>query len=787
MLNHKNKKKCKVLKVDKNELTNILISDLNTLKDSGISSAHSRILESRAIYSDVENIGRTKKKNKSFYRSRKVKKEVIKLIASLTEPILRADRFIAVESLIGRSDKEDTLNYQWNYLIDKDTIAKKLAKHFTIDGICIAKVSWLFNKETYTKIVKEPVYTTDKEEIVKFLNSLKDEKRKEKVLKMYQETGKIPIKMQDVEVKVTEIKDNRPIIEVIDPLTVFMAKDMSYIYHVYRLTYAEIIKRRGEFESQIKFILDSLKEDTTTDSSFLYQYSDLNSVQDEALFDYFQNYVNENKLIANKSIEFIEYWGDITDKDGDVHSVVATIVKDKIVRLDLNTLGILPFAVSQFDINNDTPYSEGLPMLLDQEQIGLNRVMRIIDNATIDYDNDQKLIDESLFTDITQKNNFLNGRTAFFKRGMNPATAIYNNSIKELPRGVFDLQALYQNEINIVSALEPKGMQNPVDVADPITDLEASRLRDFSQVFKNMFTIIGTMNSKFLLHNTKINKDITVDLEKLSMAGSVIKVDIMTNRERDKKAQQIINLLSTQSAHMSETSLMNHYQKLASLWNHSDLAKSIKKELETPRPPDPMVELEVEKMKLENAKLQLEIEKVKADAIYNQARAKEAEAKALERLAIVEAGKAKAEATNLTSQADLFESQSGKFDAQTMLFNQEFSLVETGAKKEEEERKLEFQHLANLEREKIRTERELTLNEKKHQQAVKEKEVQDKNLTEESGNEKSPLLEYIRNGTLNNDTYDTMDAVYRDILDKNGLDTDKYKNPTIEQDKEIKE
>ena len=778
------KKKCTSLNINKKELTEVIVSDLNTLKESGITNAQSRILTSRAIYSDVENISNSKKKNnKSFYRSRKVKKEITKLIAAITEPILRADRFIAVDSLLGSTDKEDILNYQWNYLLDKDSIAKKLAKHFTIDGVCIAKVSWLFNKETYTKTIKEPVFTSDKEEILKFLESLDNDDRKRKLLKLYQETGKIPTKMKDVEIKVTEIKDNKPVVEVVDPLSIYMAKDMSYVYHVYRLTYAEIIKRREEFESQIKFILDTIKNEESLTSIFNSEYVDLSSVQDEALFDYFQSFVNENKLTANKSIEFIEYWGDITDKDGDVHSVVATIVKDKIVRLDLNTLGILPFAIAQFDINNDTPYSEGLPMLLDQEQIGLNRVMRIIDNATIDYDNDQKLIDESLFTDITQKNNFLNGRTAFFKRGMNPATAIYNNSIKELPRGVFDLQALYQNEIDRVSALEPHGMQNPVDVADPVTDLEASRLRDFSQVFKSIFTIIGVMNSKFLLHNTKINKDIVIDLEKLSMTGTIIKVDIMTNRERDKKAQQIINLLSTQSAHMSEMSLMNHYQKLASLWNHSDLAKAIKKELETPRSPDPMVELEVEKMKLENAKLQLEIEKVKADAIYNQARAKEAEAKALERLAIVEAGKAKAEATNLTSQADLFESQSGKFDAQTMLFNQEFNLVETGAKKEEEERKLEFQHLANLEREKVRTDRELALNEKKHQQALNEKKTQDNDSTEESNNEKSPLLEYIRNGTLNNDTYDTMDAVYRDILDKNGLDTDKYKNPTIKQDK----
>jgi len=101
-------------------------------------------------------------------------------------------------------------------------------------------------------------------------------------------------------------------------------------------------------------------------------------------------------------------------------------------------------------------------------------------------------------------------------------------------------------------------------------------------------------------------------------------------------------------------------------------------------------------------------------------------------------------------------------DAQVKLFNQEFELIDTGVKREWEKEDNEFHHLANLEREEIRTKRE--------QENIKLKD--DKKNEDQTSKEKN--LDYIKRGTMQNDTYDAADDIFRNILNKNSLDTSKY-------------
>lgn len=762
------------IKLNSDELVKTLMSDFILLDTKGTQSAHSRIRKNRNVYSDNEvpiPNGQRKKLNKSFYKGKKIKKVVNKMIASLTEPILRNQHFIAVDSLTGSSHKEEVLNYQWNYVVGKTKIVKELARYFLVDGIAIVKVNWDLNTETTTKTIKVPVFTDDPVEIESIIN-LSTPERREKLLQIYKKTKSIPKAMKDEEVKVTKILDNKPVIEVIDPLTVYLSKDSSYLYHTYELTYAEVMVRREEFESQIKFILNTLKGKETYREPSPINEDTLETSLDSSLFDYYEQMLSEDAVLANKKVKFIDYWGNITDSDGKVHSVVATILSDKLVRLDKNPLGILPFAVGQLEITTDTPYSEGIPALLEEEQIGLNRTLRIIDNSTMNYDNDQKLIDESFLPDVTQKNNYNAGRTTYFRRGMDPSKAIHNNAIGELPKAIFDLQMFFSNEIELTTAQHPDQLGPDGSPVDPVDSVEAGRLRNFMELFTTMFTVLGEMNHKFLQHDYDISNNLKANTELLSMSGTYIAVDTITSRERDKKVSQIINLLGTQSAHMSEETLMLHYKKLAKLWDHSDLANGIKKEMDTPKPVDPMMELQIEQVKLENAKLQIELELIKANAGYYNARALEQTSKAVERYGNVQSGVSDAEVRNLDAQSSLYNAQTGKFEAQSQLFNQEFHLVDTGKKEEEKQKELEFKHLASLESEQVRTDRELKSNELKHKNAQEQKVAQE---TKEQP--LSPLTAYIKNGTLSNASYDAADDVYRNILTKNSLDTEKYLNP----------
>lgn len=142
------------------------------------------------------------------------------------------------------------------------------------------------------------------------------------------------------------------------------------------------------------------------------------------------------------------------------------------------------------------------------------------------------------------------------------------------------------------------------------------------------------------------------------------------------------------------------------------------------------------------------------------------DAKVAEIMTAISAGNAEAEVLKDKASAELYLAQADKMGSQKQLFDQEFGLIDDGTIRTQKKQDHEYQHLANLEREDKRTQRE--------QDSIKQKEESKK----DGKSTKEENLDYIKNGTMFNESYDAADDVFRNILDKNSLDTDKYTKPT---------
>jgi hypothetical protein len=245
----------------------------------------------------------------------------------------------------------------------------------------------------------------------------------------------------------------------------------------------------------------------------------------------------------------------------------------------------------------------------------------------------------------------------------------------------------------------------------------------------------------------------------------------MSIEKRNTMANSIMELMRTNAANMTPEIASLHYVEFANLYNLTRLENAVKKASE-PQPPSPQEE-ELQRLELENA--QLLNEKLKSEIQFDQGRARDAASKAEERTARIQNGFIQAEVQKEQASAQLDTAQATKLAKQSALFDQEFDLVDSGIKREEQKEDHEYQHAANLQREKVRTDREAQQIEQKRVSDKDEVETEDSIDGEEDSTQE--LIDYIGEGTILNNSFDPADAVYRNIADVNRTDTEQYKQP----------
>lgn len=731
-----------------------------------------RIVNYRQYYSDTNN----KTLKSSNYRSKSIKKEFSKIIPSITEPVLSNDKLFSSTGYDDSDKSIQLLNYQWNYFLDKNRIVNEAVNNFVIDGTAIIKSEWKLVTEIKKK--KSLIYSSNRNTVLEVAAS-KTKVQAKKILDEFNITGKAPVGIREEDEEI--VLENRPAIKVVNPLNVIIdpkaknIKDARFVIETYELTYKDILNNYRMYISPLDVIREAFSQASEYSAYDAEQFATIN--QNGNIENMINAFIGEYNTVAEKKVLAYEYWGEISEDNITTKQKVVTWIGSTIIRYTDNPFShnTHPYSSGSYTYSNDSIFGESDSELIVDDQTGLSRVMRVLDNASIKAENQQEFIEEGFLPDITQQQNYKKGNTVFFKRGSDPRSAIYKNSVEALPDNVSFLKDVYDRQISDSVGITPDYVNNNNNVEDPVNDKEMSKLRSFLEILSDVGSKIVSMNKQFIYEETIINKPTgektSILPDELVYKDGITVAITKSRRQRRLDEERLMRLMSTQSANMSPKVAALHYLELAEMFGKYSLASKIEKNIQDMDKPNPANELELERLKLENNKIQLEMKKLEADSNQLNAKAEENIAKAVERYFAVSKNVSGTEAELNKARGNLANAQVSKFNAQTELFNQEFNLIDSGTKQANEDAKLEFQHQANLEREKVRTDRELELNNKAHQQALEQASKEPKQDTSTN-----PLLEYIKAGTLNNSSYDTADDVYRNILNKNSLDTSNYTN-----------
>jgi hypothetical protein len=747
--------------------------DYKSAKSSS-DTAKSRIEKYIALYKESQT-------DTKRYRSRLIRKQLEWIIPNIEEPVLATKAMFNLSPVTSAAiDKvkknQRILDYQWHNQIDKTRFVNKAARKFAIEGTAIVKVGWSTKTKTITEKIVESVCTSDISEVNKVLDKAKrtDSNLYNKLLKTYQETGSIPVGQAEVEIErevvienkpVYTVKDNRQII--VDPSAKGVLNDVRFVIDVYETDYATL-KQNEDIYMNLDYVKNYIIEQGESDTTSEYEVATDDYDDDDFVFS----------DLARKKVTIYEYWGywDING-DGTLEPIVAAWIGNKIIRMEENPFPHkkIPYAFASFMPIDDEIWGEPISELLEDDQKSLTGVVRAMEDITSDNATGQEFVDVTLFDTPVQKKNYEEGKRVYTRKGVDPRQAIYRKTVEPVPPVLFDMKAMYSDEAIKLTGVQEVQMkaskQYGGSTGEPVQrDAESNRdmsiLRRFTAMLEDIAKMTISMNKEFIVEDQVMKTGSEYhevgDISDLSDDFD-IKVDIATPQVNDRKARRIMTMMQTNAANMSPEIAAAHYIKTANLWGETDLSDMIESILSTP-PSE--AEQRMQQIQLELAEIELRAKRVEMLSKVKEMELKDA--KIDEIVKSIEAGSQDAKALRDKAHAELNLAQAEKFDSQKKLFDQEFNLIDTGTKRTWEKEDKEFQHLANLEREEVRTKRE--------QENIKLKD----DKKEKSSKEEN--LNYIKRGTLNNESYDAADDVFRNILDKNSLDTSEYTDTKNKKD-----
>ena len=735
------------------------------------SAKDSRIIEYRREYQEnttpVPDSLPKGARAKSSYKSKLVEDEVLSASSELQYHVTNPIRLFNITATgEGQEDsaKEHSLLIHKQFDSIKSELADESSVNYAVDGTLCLKTGWRFVETTTTKV--HPTMSESPEEALSFIKQLDSDKKKDKLIRMLKDTGTIPVGLTRINIAI--VSENRPTVHAVDPTTLIVdpkaktTKDIRFVVEVHETDYTTLINSKGSFIN-LKELKIHIKNSAYSDNTSYNEYDP--RVDEDGLFEFSD--------MARKKFTVHEYWGyyDINNNNT-LEPIVAMWVGSTLIRLEKSPY---PFKGLPYDFASYYPISGsiwGFPIAdrLKYEQRAKTGIVRAMQDITDIEAADQEFVDTSIFANDLQVANYMAGKNVLLKKGSDPARGIYKRNTSPVSATLFDQLQMYDNNtVNKTGNFNVDQMQvtgsatGAEEVMDGITFKKKAVIRRYLNIFESVGKKITQMNSAFILSDDtkyashgrnnqgklcKVNVDLLRD-----EVGVVI--DVMTSRDADNKASKIITLMNTAVGGMSEDTALIHFKKIADLWGLYDISEHIDKEMEEKANYQP-TEQEIELEKIEIERLKLENDRTRLKIMHETKQMENMDTIMLERLNKLEIGLEEANKYRIKSEGDLSQANASKYKAQSELFNQSFNLVEDGTTRNNEKIDAEYQHQANLEREQKRTDRELKVLELRYSNGNKS--------TDNTVKEVDPLIEYIRNGTLHNQSFDAADAVYRDIL-----------------------
>lgn len=572
-------------------------------------------------------------KGRSKIRPKLIRKQAEWRYPSLEEPFLNTKDMFKInprsfEDTASAEQNEVVLNYQWATQIDKVEFVNDVVRCLVDYGSAIVKVGWDL-EEDIIEVEKEVDVIAGPEESIRIIKeAVKRGKitQREAELKIQNLEPVVIGKKKEVFNDIVTIK-NQPKYEVcdlrdviIDP-TVNNVKEAKFIIHRFESSFADLKayeKQIVELEdgskqsvglySNIDKIEKTLRDEAASKAADIYEYDDVEKKSD---VDF------KFEDIARKKLEVIEYWGywDFED-DGILRPFVATWVGDVMIRLEESPYPFkgLPFAMAKYMPRFNELYGEPDAELLKENQDSIGKMMRAVHDITAQIAVNQKFIDEQFFSTPLQRKNYEEGKTVYFRHGIDPRVGIHKESVEPVPASAFQVIQYHQNDAEAMTGIKSFsqgiGSQSMGSSATAIRSaLDATAKRELSilrrlatQIFEDIARKTIAMNQMFLDDEMVVrltNKQfITVRKEELKGEFDLT-VEVSTPEKDNEKAEKLNMLMQTNAANMDPNLAKIIYAKIARLWKEPDLAEEM---LNYQPEPDP-VQQELQKIQLENAML----------------------------------------------------------------------------------------------------------------------------------------------------------------------------------------
>jgi hypothetical protein len=283
---------------------------------------------------------------------------------------------------------------------------------------------------------------------------------------------------------------------------------------------------------------------------------------------------------------------------------------------------------------------------------------------------------------------------------MDPRSAIFKQSIDSVPKTVFDMIQLQNNDAESLTGTKAFsqgiGSQSLGSVATGIRSaLDATAKRELSilrrlaeQLFKDLARKTIMMNQTFLEETEVIrltnSEFVTINRDEIQGEFDLI-VNVSTPERDNEKAEKLNMLMQTNAASMDPNLSKIIYSRMAKLWKEPDLAKEIEEYQPQPDPAgEELKRIQIENAQLENQKLQMEIAKLAKDIESENSKITERESRTAQNL--------DSESKENTANARLRNAQAAKLEEEADLIKQDFLRKYDGTDRNEkkEDKKAEW-------------------------------------------------------------------------------------------------
>ena len=583
------------------------------------------------------------RRTRSHVQPKLVRRQAEWRYSALSEPFLNTDKVFSItpktfEDEQAAKQNALLLNWQFNTKLNKIKFIDDYVRAIVSEGTGIVKVSWVRETKPITK--QEPVFQAvpvQDEQTMQMLQQAMQLAQADP--RTYEETVppeikygvqvsnevSIPVIGQIIgyqEVPDEEIICNQPYVEVVNPANVYIDPSCNgdvgkamFVIESFETSYSDLAKD-GRYKN-LEYI--NWDEVGNEDPNHVSNTPDEFNFQDKA----------RRKAVA------YEYWGyyDING-DGSLAPIVATWIKDVLIRLELNPYPDqkIPFVVVPYIPTLRGVYGEPDAELLGDNQRILGAVTRGMIDSLGRSANSQIGFAKGML-DPVNKRRFEQGEDYEFTPTINPQQGgLIEHKFPELPQSALLMVQMQNQEAEALTGVKAfsGGLAGDAyntkvatairGVLDAASKREMAILRRLAKGMQEIGNKIIAMNAVFLSEKevVRVTNRQYIEINKEDLKGNFdLEVDIATAEEDNAKSENLAFLLQTIGNNMDQSISMMILAEIADLKRMPALAEKLR--TWQPDPVQTQMQQQMQQLQIEN--LALQNEKLKSEIMENQANA----------------------------------------------------------------------------------------------------------------------------------------------------------------------